>query len=242
MLPAVRSSGAHACACNNSDGNRRRCAARNRLETCCLRPLPCPCGKQSTATGVVFPPAHGRCSAHQQGLGSCRRTGCPGAQEGRKLPLLVQVSQKHADRHGHREGAAVRALLSSGYQDLRTDATAPDRAEYLARFRGALVLAPYAREQFSSQVSGIVLDALLHGAPVIATKGTWPGDQVERFGAGITIAERTAAALATAIDRVLTDWATYSDRACAASSILAQEHDPIHLLQVMSGVASVRNR
>ena len=164
------------------------------------------------------------------------------AQEGRKLPLLVQVSQKHADRHGHREGTAVRALLSSGYQGLRTDATAPDRAEYLARFRGALVLAPYAREQFSCQVSGIVLDSLLHGAPVIATEGTWPGDQVERFGAGVTIAERTPAALATAIDRVLADWATYSARACAASSILALEHDPIHLLQVMSCVASVRNR
>ncbi|MFZ4855525.1 MAG: glycosyltransferase [Desulfuromonadaceae bacterium] len=164
------------------------------------------------------------------------------AHERRNLPLSVQVSQKHADRHGHREGAAVRALLSSGYQGLRTDATAPDRAEYLARFRGALVLAPYAREQFSSQVSGVVLDALLHGTPVIATRGTWPGDQVERFGAGVTIAERTPAALATAIDRVLSDWATYNARACASSSILAQEHDPIHLLQVMSGVASVRNR
>jgi hypothetical protein len=156
------------------------------------------------------------------------------AQEGRKLPLLVQVSQKHADRHGHREGAAVHTLLSSGYQGLRADATAPDRAEYLARFRGALVLAPYTREQFASQVSGIVLDSLLRGAPVIATRGTWPGDQVERFGAGVTIAERTPAALAAAIDQVLADWTTYSARACAASSALAQEHDPIHLLRIIS--------
>jgi glycosyltransferase involved in cell wall biosynthesis len=156
------------------------------------------------------------------------------AHEGRKLPLLVQVSQKHAERHGHREGSAVNALLSSGYLGLRTDATAPDRAGYLARFRGALVLAPYAREQFASQVSGIVLDSLLRGAPVIATRGTWPGDQVERFGAGVTIAERTPAALAVAIDQVLADWTACSARACAASSVLAQEHDPVHLLRVIS--------
>ncbi|MDD2542187.1 MAG: hypothetical protein PHH28_14255 [Desulfuromonadaceae bacterium] len=161
------------------------------------------------------------------------------AHEGRKLPLLVQVSQKHADRHGHREGSAVRALLSSGYQGLRTDATAPNRVEYLARFRGALVLAPYTREQFSSQVSGIVLDALLHGAPVIATQGTWSGYQVERFGAGVTITERTPTALAAAIDRVLTDWPTFSARACAAAETLAQDHDPIHLLRILRGEADV---
>jgi glycosyltransferase involved in cell wall biosynthesis len=155
------------------------------------------------------------------------------AHEGRNTPLLVQVSQKHADRHGHREAAVVRTLLSSGYQGLRADATAPDRTEYLARFRGALVLAPYAREQFASQVSGIVLDALLHGAPVIATRGTWSGNQVERFGAGVTIAERTPAALAAAIDLVMSDWSAFAGKSCHAAQILALEHDPQHLLNVI---------
>jgi glycosyltransferase involved in cell wall biosynthesis len=153
------------------------------------------------------------------------------AAEGRSIPLFVHVSKKHATRHGHREATMVRELLSSGYRGLRADETAPDRAGYLARFRGALVLAPYAREQFASQVSGIVLDALLHGTPVITTRGTWPGAQCERFGAGVTIAERTPAALASAIDRVLSEWPAYAARACAAARVLAQEHDPRHLLE-----------
>ena len=144
-----------------------------------------------------------------------------------------RFSQKHADRHGRREGDVVRALIASGYCGLQGDETIPDRAAYLSRFAGALVLAPYAREQFASQVSGIVLDALLHGAPVIATAGTWPGAQVERFGAGETIAERTPEALAKAIDRVFSDWDGYSRRACEAAGVLAKEHDPANLLRVL---------
>lgn len=157
------------------------------------------------------------------------------ASEKRTIPLFVQVSKKHASKHGHREAGVVETLLSSGYAGLVTDETPPGRSEYLKRFTGALVLAPYAREQFASQVSGIVLDALLHGAPVIATKGTWPGDQVERFGAGVTISERKPAALASAIDQILSDWPTFSAKACAAAKTLAQEHNPVHLLRVLSG-------
>jgi hypothetical protein len=156
------------------------------------------------------------------------------AVEGRTIPLFVQVSKKHAVKHGHREAGVVETLLSSGYAGLMTDETPPDRSDYLKRFKGALVLAPYAREQFASQVSGIVLDALLHGAPVIATKDTWPGDQVQRFGAGVTIAERTASALEAAIDKVMADWPTYSANACSAAQVLAHEHDPRHLLDIIS--------
>ena len=155
------------------------------------------------------------------------------ATEGRTVPLFVQVSKKHAAKHGRREAVVVETLLSSGYSGLITDENPPDRSEYLKRFEGALVLAPYTQEQFASQVSGIVLDALLHGAPVIATRGTWAGDQVERFGAGMTIAERTPAALIAAIDKVMVDWPTYAANTCAAAQILAQEHDPRHLLDVL---------
>jgi hypothetical protein len=156
------------------------------------------------------------------------------AEEHRTIPLLVQVSKKHAVRHGHREVHVVENLLASGYSGLQTDEKAPDRAEYLKRFRGALVLAPYAREQFATQVSGIVLDALLHGAPAIATRGTWSGAQVERFGAGITLEERTPTALASAIDHILADWSSFATRACEAARILSLEHDPRHLLELVA--------
>jgi hypothetical protein len=163
------------------------------------------------------------------------------ASEGRSIPLFVQVSTKHASRHGRREVALVDSLLASGYRGLVTDDHAPDRGGYTARFSGALVLAPYERERFADAVSGVVLDALLHGAPVIATRGTWPGAQVERFGAGVTIEERTPDALSAAIDTVLADWPAYAARACEAAVILAREHDPRRLLALMIGRSKGRS-
>lgn len=156
------------------------------------------------------------------------------AGEGRSTPMFVQVSTKHALRHGRREAAVVESLMASGYRGLKVDDRAPAREEYISRFSGALVLAPYKRERFSDAVSGVVLDALLHGAPVIATRGTWAGKLVERFGAGITIEDRTTDALSTAIDQVLARWPVYAERACAAAPVLAQEHDPGRILRLIS--------
>ncbi len=168
-----------------------------------------------------------------KGLDLVAELACNWSADGRSIPLFVQVSRKHASKHGKREAVYVEKLLSSGYQGLKSDADAPDRSAYVERFRGALVLAPYVREQFASQVSGVVLDALLHGAPVIATKGTWPSLQVERFGAGVTIAERTAEALSAAIDTILNDWENFSVKACTAARVLALEHDPCHLVKLL---------
>jgi hypothetical protein len=156
------------------------------------------------------------------------------ARDQRDLPLLVQVSPKHVDRHGSREDAVVARLLAARYTGLAADPKAPDRAEYAARYEGALVLAPYERAKFANGVSGIVLDALLHGAPVIATSGTWAGDVVERFDAGVSLRDRTAAQLADAVDRVLGRWDRYAQNAAKASDALATEHDPRRLARVIA--------
>jgi hypothetical protein len=169
-----------------------------------------------------------------KGLDLVTGLACDWAAAGRTLPLFVQVSQKHAAKHGSAEEQLVAKLLASGYSGLVTAAAPPDRAEYVRRFAGALVLAPYAREQFADQVSGVVLDALLHGSPVIATGGTWPAAMVERFGAGLTIEERSPAALAAAVDRILASWDSYSARACEAAAVLSREHDPANLLRVLA--------
>jgi hypothetical protein len=153
--------------------------------------------------------------------------------QGRRIPLLIQVSRKHVHRHGSREAQLVDAVLGSGYPALRAEGGAPDRAEYCERFGGALVLAPYEQRRFADAVSGVVLDALLHGAPVIATHGTWPGAQVERFAAGVTLETRTPQTLSDAVDRILADWPAYCARACEAAVVLAREHDPAGLFRLL---------
>jgi glycosyltransferase involved in cell wall biosynthesis len=154
-------------------------------------------------------------------------------KQNRTTPLFVQTSMKRAKSYGKRETELVERLFSIGYRGLTTDDSSPGREEYVARFRGSLVLAPYERERFADAVSGVVLDALLHGAPVVATRGTWPGAVVERFGAGVTFEERTPESLSDAIDHVLDNWPEFSARACEAAVVLAREHDPRNLLDLL---------
>lgn len=156
------------------------------------------------------------------------------AAEGRSTPLLVQVSPKHVDRHGSREDAVVARLLAAGYAGLVADPTAPDRDVYAGRFTGAIALAPYDPSKFAQSVSGVVLDALLHGAPCVVSHGTWAGEQVARFDAGIVLRERTTAVLADAVDRILTDWDRYAARAAEASDVLAAEHDPRRVAELLA--------
>ncbi len=155
------------------------------------------------------------------------------AKTSRQTPLWVQISTKHAGRHGQKEQAVVNRLLASGYQGLQCERTAPPTDAYFKRFQGALVLAPYDRAKFASGVSGVVLDGLLRGCPAIATKGTWAGDQIERFGAGLTLENQDSQTLESSIDHILQNWDAFTGKALAASKVLADEHSPHELLRAM---------
>jgi hypothetical protein len=157
------------------------------------------------------------------------------AAQGRATRLVVQTTPKRVSgRRGGREEHAVARLLASGAPGLEASDRAPPSAEYGARFVGALVLAPYDPAAFADNVSGVVLDGLLRGAPVVASAGSWPGRVVERFGAGAVFHDRTAEAFAQAIERVLEDWEGACARAQRAARELAAEHDPAHLARALA--------
>lgn len=156
------------------------------------------------------------------------------AAAGDATPLIVQTTPKRrSGRRGSREELLVARLRASGATGLQASDEAPASREYGARFEGALVLAPYDPEHFADNVSGVVLDALLRGAPVVASAGSFPGRMVERFGAGEVLRERSPQALAAAIDRVRRDWPAACERAQAAARTLAAEHDPAQLVRAL---------
>jgi len=152
--------------------------------------------------------------------------------------LLVQSTGKRAGTHGAEEAQLLDQLAALKQPWLTLDPTAPDRDAYVSRFHGAIVLAPYDPRVFKDNVSGIALDALLHGAPVVATAGTWAADVVERFGSGVVMAEWSASALVDAVAQAERTWPTMSRRAVEASRILADEHDPRRLWEVLTSPVS----
>ncbi|MBL9141645.1 MAG: hypothetical protein JNK53_07245 [Phycisphaerae bacterium] len=150
------------------------------------------------------------------------------------MPLLVQTTPKRkSGRRGTKEEAQLARLAGSGARGLQCSDEAPNTADYGARFAGALVLAPYDPEHFADNVSGVVLDALLRGAPVIASADSWPGRMVERFQAGALLHERTPQALDAAVQQVLRDWTAVCGRTQIAARALAAEHDPAQLVRVL---------
>jgi hypothetical protein len=156
------------------------------------------------------------------------------AQSQPELPMLVQTTGKRAGRHGAAEHAPLEQLEQCAWRGLHLDASAPNRDEYARRFSGALVLTPYDPVHFRDNVSGIALDALLHGAPIIATSGTWQARLVERFGCGVCMKTWSADCLQDSIEEAVRRWTDISDAAFGAAVELAAEHDPRHVIEAIA--------
>ncbi len=156
------------------------------------------------------------------------------AQSQPDLPMLVQTTGKRAGRHGAAEHAPLEQLERCAWRGLCLDASAPNRDEYARRFSGALVLTPYDPRHFHDNVSGIALDALLHGAPIIAPSGTWQARLIERFGCGVCMKAWDAESLRQSIQQAVIRWGEISEAAHQAAVELAAEHDPRHVIDAIA--------
>jgi hypothetical protein len=156
------------------------------------------------------------------------------AEDRALLPMLVQTTGKRAGRHGADEHEPMAQLERCRWSGLQLDSLAPDRDGYSKRFDGALVLTPYDPRHFADNVSGIALDALLHGSPIVATAGTWQASLVERFGCGVIMHSWDEDCLERSIARGVADWAGISMAARHAAAVLAREHDPRHVIDAIS--------
>lgn len=101
-----------------------------------------------------------------------------------------------------------------------------------------IILVPYRREAFRSRTSGVISDAILLGKPVVTTEGTWCGDQVQRFGNGVTFADGNVEGFIKAVDEVKNNYQRYATRAEEAREPWLQEHSPKAFVNMVREVAS----
>jgi len=100
--------------------------------------------------------------------------------------------------------ADVQAAIDAFAADLPAEVTllpsALSPGEYDSVLASAdLVLLPYWREIYEARSSGVLLEALSAGRPVICTAGTWMADELALHGAGVEVADHDASGLAAAI-------------------------------------------
>lgn len=150
------------------------------------------------------------------------------------LPITVQCSPDHAGTHSAEIATAITRLRAIGYPTLTLIEHTQTAAEYAALFPGAIVVQAYDATAFADRISGVTLDALGHGSPVIVPANTWMARQIEPHGAGVVIDNaRDPQRLATAIEAVRQDWATYARAASAAGRDLSHQRGADELLRLI---------
>ncbi|UCH47853.1 MAG: glycosyltransferase [Betaproteobacteria bacterium] len=139
------------------------------------------------------------------------------ADRGERIPIAVQVSPEHFGKYDMGTIEDIKRLRGIGYAhlELLNRTLAPE--EYAALFSGSICLQPYDRADFRDRVSGVTLDALARGCPVITTAGTWMAAQIESPKAGIALESVTAESLLDAAKAILGSYAGFRTSALEAA-------------------------
>jgi glycosyltransferase involved in cell wall biosynthesis len=156
------------------------------------------------------------------------------AASGSNLPVIVQTSPDHQHRYDSKTADDLARLERIGYPRLTIRPETLSKEDYAALYAGAVCLQPYRRQDFSDRVSGITLDALSLGAPVITTAGTWMGRLVERYGAGLAVKDFSPASLQAAVETVRKLYEVYASRACEGGAALRMENSGQHLMDIFT--------
>ncbi len=100
-----------------------------------------------------------------------------------------------------------------------------------------LVLLPYWRSIYEARTSGVLLEALAAGRPVICTAQSWLADELARHGAGITVPDRDVAALARAIQQARDTWPDLARDALAGRAACLARHGGAAFMRAITAPA-----
>jgi len=177
------------------------------------------------------------------------RLGFFGQARGEKgFPALVDaVDRLAASGRLDKLALTVQCYVRPGYEDqvaldsssalaatarLLTEMLAPD--QYVAELAACdAVLLPYSAERYRSRTSGVFVDALAAGRPVVTTKGSWMSRQLDRHGAGVTYDGGTGEALADAIEELRKRWPELRSAAAASAAAWRTGRHPRDMLEAV---------
>lgn len=153
------------------------------------------------------------------------------AATGSTVPVLLQASPKHYGKRDRAIQAELERLSRVRYDPLVVVRETLEPQAYDALFRGGICLQPYRRDDFADRVSGVTLDALRNGCPVVVPAGTWMARVAEETGAGVAVEEPSAESLLAAAETIRADDAAFRARAVRSAATLRERHDPAHLVR-----------
>lgn len=133
------------------------------------------------------------------------------------IAITVQITPDHYGKYDDATRADIARLETTSYAPLTLIRKTPSPEEYAATFPGSICLQPYDVAEFRDRVSGVTLDALAHGCPIVATAGTWTAALIAPHNAGIVLSDPNAESLHAATCALRADYSGYRRRALAAA-------------------------
>lgn len=132
---------------------------------------------------------------------------------------------------------SAHAALASRFRDaggvLLTDNFTD--AQYATMVGSAdVVLLPYRRSTFRTRTSGVLLDAIAAGKPVVAVRDTWAGDVIERFGIGTTYDDGDVDSFQAAVIVIVEQLELYTTRVQDQRDQLVASYRPARLVEFLA--------
>ena len=154
--------------------------------------------------------------------------------ENSTVPFFIQSSSEHYNKYDKKTQHDIGRLNAAGYKYLTIHKDTLSENDYLDLFIGSICIQPYDPVAFADRISGVTLDALLAGSPILTSADTWTAKIVEKFSAGIVMKSSTPKEMHIALTEVIRKYEFYSNNARNASKILQTENDSAHLLSLIS--------
>jgi len=111
--------------------------------------------------------------------------------------------------------------------------------EYAREFdRADVLLVPYHLEHYEARSSGVFCEARVAGRPIVASRGSWAGDRVQRQGGGWLCEERSPESLAEAIREAFDSWETAATRAAELQDSSRNEFSARHFVEKLAELSS----
>ncbi len=157
------------------------------------------------------------------------------ARTGAGLPVAFQADLADTGRYRTDVRGDLERIRALGYPSLEVLPDPLPADQYAGTFRGGICVQPYQAMKFVDRVSGVTLDALLAGCPVVAVEGTWSARVVERFGAGRVVADTSPGALLAAVHAIEAGYAAHAEGARRGGRAMLEENDARALYDVVAG-------
>lgn len=155
------------------------------------------------------------------------------------IHLLIQSSA--SPLAGKEVQAALRRLIELHHPHVELVEGPLDAPAYEQLLSAAhVVVLPYQRAVYAGGTSGPFTEALAAGRPVIVTEGTWMSAQLRRHGAGITVPDGDASALAGALLELHRRRKELIPAAVAAAPAWRFRHNAAALCDAILGLAEQR--